>query len=152
MNETDETWMAFALDLARQAETVGEVPIGACVVDKNGKLVATGFNRTISDSDPTAHAEIVAIREAATSVGNYRLTGMTLYSTLEPCPMCAGALVTARVARVVFGAHDERYGGVDTHFGIGKGPELNHRIEFVSGVLAPECRLLLQNFFRQRRK
>lgn len=152
MTETDETWMAVAIDLARQAETIGEVPIGACVVDDAGGLVATGFNRTIIDSDPTAHAEIVALRAAANKLGNHRLTGMTVFSTLEPCPMCAGALVTARIARVVFGAHDERFGGVDTHFGIGKGSELNHRIEFSSGVLAPECRLLLQNFFRQRRK
>ena len=152
MTETDEKWMAVAINFARQAETIGEVPIGACVVDGDGQLVATGFNRTICDSDPTAHAEIVAIRAAAAKVGNHRLTGMTVYSTLEPCSMCAGALVTARIARVVFGAHDERFGGVDTHFGIGKGPELNHRIEYLSGVLAPECRSLLQNFFRQRRK
>jgi tRNA(adenine34) deaminase len=144
--------MKVALDAALEACAVGEVPIGACIVSEDGDLLATGYNRTITDCDPTAHAEIVAIRNAASRIDNYRLNGLTVYTTLEPCAMCAGALVTARVNRVVFGAHDERFGGVDTHFGIGKGSELNHRIEFVTGILADESRELLRNFFRAKRK
>jgi tRNA(adenine34) deaminase len=144
--------MKVALDAALEACAVGEVPIGACIVSEDGDLLATGYNRTITDCDPTAHAEIVAIRNAASRIENYRLNGLTVYTTLEPCAMCAGALVTARVNRVVFGAHDERFGGVDTHFGIGKGSELNHRIEFVTGILADESRGLLRNFFRAKRK
>ncbi len=144
--------MRVALDAALEACAVGEVPIGACIVSEDGDLLATGYNRTITDCDPTAHAEIVAIRNAASRIENYRLNGLTVYTTLEPCAMCAGALVTARVNRVVFGAHDERFGGVDTHFGIGKGSELNHRIEFVTGILADESRELLRNFFRAKRK
>ena len=142
----------LALDAARAAQDIGEVPIGACIISDSGELLSTGFNRTITDCDPTAHAEIVALRAAATVVENYRLTGVTLYTTLEPCAMCAGALVTSRVKRVVYGANDERFGAIDTHFGIGKGSELNHRIEFTCGVLADECRELLRSFFRSRRK
>ena len=144
--------MRVALDAALDAQKAGEVPIGACIVDEHGDLLATGYNRTITDNDPTAHAEIVAIRSAASKIDNYRLGGATVYSTLEPCAMCAGALVTARVGRVVFGAHDIRFGAVDTHFGIGKGIELNHRIEYVAGVMAEECRELLRSFFQMRRK
>ena len=146
------TWMMLALDAARAAQDIGEVPIGACIISNTGELLSSGFNRTITDCDPTAHAEIVALRAAATVVENYRLTGVTLYTTLEPCAMCAGALVTSRVKRVVYGANDERFGAIDTHFGIGKGSELNHRIEFTCGVLADECRELLRSFFRSRRK
>mgnify|MGYP001459895986 CR=1 FL=1 len=142
----------LALDAARAAQDIGEVPIGACIISNTGELLSSGFNRTITDCDPTAHAEIVALRAAATVVENYRLTGVTLYTTLEPCAMCAGALVTSRVKRVVYGANDERFGAIDTHFGIGKGSELNHRIEFTCGVLADECRELLRSFFRSRRK
>lgn len=152
MSETDEHWMLVAIDQARQAAGIGEVPIGACIVDEGGELMASGYNLTISTNDPTAHAEIVAIRTAAKSIENYRLTGSTVYSTIEPCAMCAGALVTARVKRLVFGAPDERFGGMVTHFGIGTGPELNHRIEIASGVLADECRSMMQEFFRLRRK
>lgn len=144
--------MRVALDAALDAQKAGEVPIGACIIDELGDLIATGYNRTITDNDPTAHAEIVAIRSAASKIDNYRLSGATVYSTLEPCAMCAGALVTARVGRVVFGAHDIRFGAVDTHFGIGKGGELNHRIEYVAGVMAEECRELLRSFFQLRRK
>lgn len=144
--------MMLALDAARAAQDIGEVPIGACIISDSGELLSTGFNRTITDCDPTAHAEIVALRAAATVVENYRLTGVTLYTTLEPCAMCAGALVTSRVKRVVYGTNDERFGAIDTHFGIGKGSELNHRIEFTCGVLADECRELLRSFFRSRRK
>ncbi len=152
MNDADENWMRVALDAARRAEVLGEVPIGACIVDEDGGLIAIGFNQTITTVDPTAHAEIVALRTAAAIIGNYRLTGTTVYTTIEPCAMCAGALVNARVDRLVYGAHDERFGGVHTHFGIGTGEELNHRIEVVSGILADECRSMMQNFFRERRK
>ncbi len=144
--------MRIAIVEAETASSVGEVPIGACIVDESGELLASGHNLTISTNDPTAHAEIVAIRAAAKRIENYRLTGSTVYSTIEPCAMCAGALVTARVKRLVFGALDERFGGIVTHFGIGVGTELNHRIEIVSGVLADECRALMQEFFRRRRK
>lgn len=143
--------MSVAIDAARDAGAIDEVPIGACIVDENGELIAVGYNRTITDTDPTAHAEIVALRAAAAAVGNYRLTGATVYSTIEPCAMCAGALVTARVKRLVYGARDERFGGIDTHFGIGIGPELNHRIDLTSGVLADECRQLMKDFFKARR-
>lgn len=144
--------MRVAIGEAEKAAGIGEVPIGACIVDERGEFLASGNNLTISTNDPTAHAEIVAIRTAAKRIENYRLTGATVYSTIEPCAMCAGALVTARVKRLVFGAIDERFGGIVTHFGIGFGTELNHRIEIDSGLLADECRALMQEFFRQRRK
>src|SRR4029078_2144505 len=151
MVQTDEHWMHVALEQAAIARDIGEVPIGACVVDVGGQLLAAECNRTISNNDPTAHAEILALRAAATAVGNYRLTGVTVYSTIEPCAMCAGALVNARVARVTYGADDERFGAVKTHFGIGVTDVLNHRIDLVSGVMADECRQLIQEFFRQKR-
>ena len=152
MHDLDEHWMRQALDAAKSAVAGGEVPIGACVVSAEGELLASAFNLTITNSDPTAHAEILAIRTAATLVGNYRLTGATVYSTLEPCVMCAGALLNARIARLVFGAHDERFGAVETHFRICDTEILNHRIEVASGVLAETCRSLLQQFFRSRRE
>src|SRR5687767_13800612 len=149
--ELDYQFMRLALAAARDAVKAGEVPIGACFVDANGNAVATSYNRTITDSDPTAHAEINVLRLAAAAAGNYRLTGSTVYTTIEPCVMCAGALVNARVKRLVFGAHDERFGAVETLFRICDSETLNHRIEVVSGVLADECRVLMQDFFRQRR-
>ena len=152
MNETDEKWMRLAIEAAHRAFALGEIPIGAVVVGSDGSLLASGHNLTITNSDPTAHAEIVALREAASRIGNYRLPGTTVYTTIEPCAMCAGALVNARVARIVFGAHDERFGGIETHFGIGKGAELNHRLVAESGILVDECRSLMQSFFRERRK
>lgn len=151
MGEPDEFWMRKAIEAALEAEALGEVPIGTCLVGESGALLATAHNRTITTNDPTAHAEILALREAAATIGNYRLTGTTIYSTIEPCAMCAGALVNARVKRLVFGAHDERFGAVETHFNIGSSEKLNHRIEIVSGVLADECRALMQEFFRKRR-
>ena len=151
MNEIDEKWMLVAYQLAQNAAEIGEVPIGACVVGPDGLLVAAAFNRTIHNNDPTAHAEILAIRIAGEMLDNYRLIGTTVYSTIEPCAMCAGALVNARVSRLVYGAKDERYGAVDTHFGIGITDVLNHRILVVSGVLEGECRTLMQDFFRRRR-
>lgn len=150
--ENDEKWMWRALHVAREAEKLGEVPIGAVLVDADGKILAATSNRTIKNNDPTAHAEILALRTAAIRVGNYRLTGTTMYSTIEPCAMCAGALINARVARLVFGAHDERFGAAETHFDICSSPKLNHRMEVTSGILAEKCRALMQEFFKARRK
>ena len=141
----------MAIEAAKRAADTGEVPVGACIVDPNGEFLARASNLTITNSDPTAHAEILALREGAKKIGNYRLVGATAYSTIEPCAMCAGALVNARVSRLVFGAYDERFGAVETHFGIGSSDKLNHRIEILSGVLADECRELMQQFFRSRR-
>lgn len=143
--------MLLALAEAEKAIALHEVPIGACILDANGEVLAAASNRTITESDPTAHAEILAIRIAAEKIGNYRLTGCTLYTTIEPCVMCAGALVNARITRLVFGAHDERSGAVETKFRLCDSDDLNHCIEITSGVLAKECRALMQDFFRQRR-
>ena len=143
--------MRAALREAHNATALGEVPIGACVIDIDGKVLASASNRTITDNDPTAHAEILILRSAAAALGNYRLTGCTVYTTIEPCVMCAGALVNARIKRLVFGAHDERFGAVETLFRLCDSEKLNHRIEITSGVLADECRTLVQDFFRSRR-
>jgi tRNA(adenine34) deaminase len=148
---SDEHFMTLALAEAESARDLNEVPIGAVIVDENGEILAAASNRTITDSDPTAHAEILALRIAAKKLGNYRLTGCTLYTTIEPCVMCAGALVNARISRLVFGAHDERFGGVETKFRLCDSDDLNHRMEIVSGVLADQCRGLMQDFFRTRR-
>lgn len=148
--DTDRRWMARAIALAHAAENHGEVPVGAVLV--HGDLfLAEGYNRPISACDPTAHAEIVALRAAATQAGNYRLPGSTLYVTLEPCAMCAGAIVQARVARVVFGAHDPRAGAAGSVFQVFGEARLNHRPVVVEGVLAESCGALLSNFFRRRR-
>lgn len=151
MSEIDENWMYRALGMARDAAKIGEVPVGAIIIDENGGILAAASNRTIKNIDPTAHAEILALRIAATRVGNYRLTGTTVYSTIEPCAMCAGALVNARVARLVYGAADERFGAVESKFRVCDSPDLNHRIEITSGVLADKCRRLMQEFFQARR-
>lgn len=146
----DDLFMREALELARRAEANGEVPVGAVVV-VDGKACGRGCNSPISTHDPTAHAEILALREAAAALQNYRLEGATLYATLEPCVMCAGALVAARVRRLVFGARDLRFGGVRSKFGLADSDLLNHRVEVVEGVLAPECLELVKRFFEQRR-
>jgi tRNA(adenine34) deaminase len=147
-----EFWMRQALAAARfAASELNEIPIGACIVSSAGELLAIASNRTRTFCDPTAHAEIVALRDAAGAVGNYRLTGAIVYSTIEPCAMCAGALVQARVARLIYGAADERFGAVRTHFEICDNSSLNHRIEIASGVLENECRQLMQEFFQRRR-
>ena len=151
MFTSDEEWMRVAIEAARRAAQNGEVPVGAVIVDANDEMLATASNLTITNNDPTAHAEIIALRDAAAKVGNYRLLDTTVYSTIEPCAMCAGALVNARVSRLVFGAHDERFGAIETHFQIGSNEKLNHRIDMVGGVLADECRGLMQAFFRARR-
>ena len=146
----DLRFMQEALALARAAEAAGEVPVGALLV-RDGEIIGRARNRPIEASDPTAHAEILALREAAESSGNYRLTGTTLYVTLEPCPMCAGALVHARVGRLVYGAADPRAGAAGSVFDIVRSNALNHRMEVCAGVLADESRELLQGFFRARR-
>ena len=148
--EGDETWMRQALALARQAEAAGEAPVGAIVVI-GGEIAGRGANGPIARNDPTAHAEILALREAAQRVGNYRLIDATVYCTLEPCAMCAGALVNARVKRLVFGARDLRFGAVRSKFQIADSPLLNHTVEIVEGILAVECVELLKRFFEARR-
>ena len=143
--------MRVALSAAHRGMQRGEVPIGAALVDEAGQMRVAASNRTITNNDPTAHAEIIAIRRAAEVMGNYRLTGCTVYTTIEPCVMCAGALVNARIRRLVYGARDERFGAVESKFRLCDSEALNHRIEIVSGVLADECRALMQDFFRSRR-
>src|SRR3954465_12108727 len=147
----DERRMGEALTAAREAARRGEGPVGACVVGADGELLAVAGNRTRTDCDPTAHAEVLALREAARRAGNYRLTGAVVYSTIEPCAMCAGALVQARVARLVYGAVDEKAGAVESVFRICDSGSLNHRMELTSGVLGEECRALMRDFFRERR-
>jgi tRNA(adenine34) deaminase len=148
--EDREHFMRLALDEARQAEASGEVPIGAVVV-VGGRVIGRGFNQPISTGDPTAHAEIVALRDAARAAGNYRLTGAEVYVTLEPCLMCVGALVHARVGMVVYGATEPKTGAVVSTTRALEIPSLNHRVEVVSGVLEEECRALVQAFFKARR-
>lgn len=142
--------MQEALSLARDAERSGEVPVGALVV-LNGVVIGRGRNRPVEFNDPTAHAEILALRQAAAATGNYRLDRTTLYSTLEPCVMCAGAIVAARVEILVFGARDLRFGGVRSKFRVADSDLLNHRVEIVEGPLSAECAELILNFFAARR-
>ena len=146
----DELFMREAIELARRAEAAGEVPVGAVAV-ADGVVVGRGFNSPIGLADPTAHAEILALREAARALANYRLETVTLYATLEPCAMCAGALVAARVQRLVFGARDLRFGAVRSKFRVADSELLNHRVEIVEGVLAAECAELMKTFFSARR-
>jgi len=148
--ETDAHWMRQALAAAHEARGRGEVPVGTCIV-KGDELLAVAGNRTRTDQDPTAHAEVVALREAARRVSNYRMTDAVVYSTIEPCVMCAGALIQARVRRLVYGARDERAGAVESRFRICDTDFLNHRIELTAGVLEEECREVMRDFFRERR-
>jgi len=148
--EQDRDWMRQALVLARRAAEAGEVPVGAVLV-RGAEVIGEGWNQPIGASDPTAHAEIIALRVAAARIGNYRLVDSTLYVTLEPCPMCAGAMVHSRVARVVYGAADPRAGAAGTVFELLRSTVLNHRAEVAGGVLAEECGALLRAFFRARR-
>ncbi len=145
-----DEWMGLALSQAGLAEAAGEVPVGAILVDDAGVVLASGFNQPISSKDPTAHAEIVALREASRKAGNYRLPGATLIVTVEPCLMCAGALVNARVGRVVYGAREPKWGAFESLLRV-DGLGLNHRIEVVSGIREQECGDLMRNFFRHRR-
>ena len=150
MMDRDAEFMQQALAEARAAAAAGEVPIGA-VVTHAGKVIARSGNRTIRDGDPTAHAEILVLREAARELGNYRLADTALYVTIEPCSMCAGALIQARVSRLVYGADDPKGGAVRTCFQILSDARLNHQVEIRAGVLAGECAELMQSFFSQRR-
>jgi tRNA(adenine34) deaminase len=146
----DERFMARALELARGAAAAGEVPVGAVLV-RDGEVLAEGRNRPITDHDPTGHAEIDCLRRAGRTAGNYRLPGTTLYVTLEPCPMCAGAMVHARVQRLVYGAPDPKSGAAGSVFDLTASERLNHRLETTAGVLAEACGELLRDFFRARR-
>jgi len=143
--------MRRALALATRSEAEGEVPVGAVLV-RDGAIVAEGWNRPIAAHDPTAHAEIEAMRAGARVLGSYRLTGSTLYVTLEPCPMCAVAMVHARIERLVFGAWDSRFGAAGSVFNLVNAPQLNHRVDAFGGVLADECGALLREFFAHRRE
>ena len=147
----DETWMSEALAEARRAASEGEVPIGAVVVFEK-RIVGRGRNARERLRDPTAHAEVLALQEASRTLGRWRLTGATVFATLEPCPMCAGALVNARVDRLVFAVPDPKAGATGTLFDLVRDPRLNHRVEVESGVLAAECGELLKEFFRSRRR
>lgn len=150
MTAEDERWMRHALKLARRARELGEVPVGSVMV-QGDEVVAEGWNQPIASHDPSAHAEMVAMREAARARRNYRLTGLTLYVTLEPCIMCAGAIIHARIGRLVFGAPDPRAGAVHSLYDVIAQPRLNHRPDWTGGVLADECGAILQEFFRARR-
>jgi tRNA(adenine34) deaminase len=145
-----EKWMRCALELAREAEAAGEVPVG-CVVVAGGEIIGKARNSPVELLDPTAHAEMLAIRQAAFASANYRLADAVLYCTLEPCVMCAGAMVAARIPTVVFGARDLRFGGVRSKFQVADSPLLNHRVEVVEGVLGAEATAMLQSFFWARR-
>jgi tRNA(adenine34) deaminase len=150
--ERDIQFMQIALEQARTAAAAGEVPVGAVLVrDSDGEIAARGANRTIRDCDPTAHAEVVVLREASRALGNYRLAGTTLYVTIEPCSMCAGAIIQARVPRVVYGCDDIKGGAVRSCFEVLSHPKLNHQVEVTSGVLASECAAVIQEFFAARR-
>jgi tRNA(adenine34) deaminase len=148
---TDQDFMQAALAEARQAAEAGEVPIGAVVV-RDGEIVARGQNRVLRDLDPTAHAEMVALRAAATAVGNYRLNGCTLYVTLEPCAMCAGAMIHARIDRLVFAAADPKAGAAGSVLAVLNHPQLNHKMVVEQGIMVEESAELLRSFFRQRRQ
>ncbi len=150
MENSDEMWMEEALREAQRAQTLGEVPVGAVVV-LQGRVIGRGANRPISDSDPTAHAEILALREAGRELGNYRLGDCELYVTVEPCPMCAGAITHARIKRLVYGADDPKAGAVKSAIQVLNHPQTNHRVEVVSGVLAGRAMEMVQAFFRERR-
>lgn len=147
----DEKWMRLALAQAREAERLGEVPVGAVLV-RNGELLAEGFNQPITLNDPTAHAEVVVLRKAAQLASNYRLPDSTLYVTVEPCTMCAGSLVHARIKRLVYGASEPRAGAVASQLQVLSQPFYNHRVEVQGGVLAEECAELISGFFARKRR
>jgi tRNA(adenine34) deaminase len=151
MEKTDQYWMQLALEQAQLAAAAGEVPVGAVLIRDN-ELIASGFNQPISSCDPTAHAEVVALRTASAQLSNYRLPDTTLYVTIEPCTMCAGALVHARIKRLVYGATEPRAGAVVSANKLLDGEQFNHRIEVEGGVLAEQCGAILQKFFRDKRR
>jgi len=146
----DEDCMQLAISLAHRAEQEGEVPVGAIII-LDDIVIGEGFNQPISNHDPSAHAEVIALRNAAKKIQNYRLPGTTLYVTLEPCAMCAGAMIQARVSRLVFGAYDVKTGAAGSVFDLVSNEKLNHKIKISGGVMQDECAKLLQNFFKQRR-
>lgn len=151
MSHTDDQhWMSIALECAEQAQAIGEIPVGAVVV-KDGQLISKGWNQSITLNDPSAHAEMIAIREAGKVLGNYRLTDCTLYVTLEPCPMCAGLLVHSRIKRLVFGAMDLKTGAAGSVMNLVQSEQLNHQVELSCGVMAEVCSSRLSAFFKQRR-
>jgi|SRR5581483_9115380 len=150
-SQDDAAWMEQALEQARLGAQLGEVPIGALVI-RDGEIVGQGHNRNLLDNDPTAHAEIVALRDAAKRLGNHRLGGCTVYATIEPCAMCAGALIHARIARLVYGASDPKAGAAGSILQVLNHPELNHKMEVAPGVLAEKCSEILQDFFRKKRE
>ena len=149
--EPHSDYMRLALQEAKKAGQFDEVPVGAVLVSEAGELLAAARNRTIELSDPTAHAEVIALREAAGKIRNYRLLNTTLYVTIEPCPMCMGALVHARVARLVFGAKDPKWGAAGSLYNVAQDRRLNHQVEVIAGVCETECRGLVQEFFRRKR-
>lgn len=147
----DAAWMELALEQARMAEAAGEVPVGALVI-KDGEIIGRGHNRNLLDNDPTAHAEIVALRQAAAHLGNHRLTGCAIYATIEPCSMCAGALIHARISRLVYGASDVKAGAAGSALQVLNHPRLNHKMEVTAGILGDRCSEMLQDFFRRKRE
>jgi len=151
MADTHEYFMELALAEAEKAGQIGEVPVGAVVLSKNGEILAAAHNQTIKLADPTAHAEILALRKAAHEINNYRLLNTTLYVTVEPCIMCMGAIVHARISRVVYGATDPKWGAAGSLYNYAEDDRLNHRVEIITDVLADNCRRLIQNFFRAKR-
>lgn len=147
-----EHYMRLAIEEAKKAGQSDEVPIGSLIVAESGEVISRACNNTISSVDPTAHAEVLSIRQAAGIIGNYRLTGATLYTTIEPCIMCMGSILHARLKRVVFGAYDSKWGGAGSLYNFAEDRRLNHRVEIVSGICADECRQLIQQFFAVKRK
>jgi len=148
--KADEEWMQCAFQLAKKSEEHDEVPVGAIIVHKN-EIIGEGWNQPISSHDPTAHAEIIALRDAGDNIGNYRLTESTMYVTLEPCVMCAGAMVHARIAKLVYAVDDQKTGACGSVFNMVQTEELNHNIEIKKGVLEKECQALIQDFFKEKR-
>jgi tRNA(adenine34) deaminase len=150
-SQDDAAWMELALEQAALAAQAGEVPVGALVI-KDGEIIGRGHNRNLLDNDPTAHAEIVALRQAAACLGNHRLSGCVLFSTIEPCSMCAGALIHARIARLVYGAADVKAGAAGSVLAVLNHPRLNHKMEITAGILSERCSTVIQDFFRQKRE
>ena len=151
MSDTHTKFMELALNEAKKAGQIGEVPVGAVLVSENGKILSADHNQTIKLADPTAHAEILALRKAAREINNYRLLNTTLYVTVEPCIMCMGAIVHARISRVVFGATDPKWGAAGSLYNYAADDRLNHRVEIITDVCADDCRRLMQDFFRAKR-
>ena len=151
MSDTHTKFMELALDEAKKAGQIGEVPVGAILVSENGEILSADHNQTIKLADPTAHAEILALRNASHEINNYRLLNTTLYVTVEPCIMCMGAIVHARISRVVFGATDPKWGAAGSLYNYAADDRLNHRVEIITDVCADDCRRLMQDFFRAKR-